>query len=277
MNGFRLTRLLLALALLLPMTLVSAAPQAVANPAHADAGKALSDEAAALFKEGKFMQAAELFERAFALNPEKLVRLRNAGRAYEEAGKLDYARLLFERYLNQAPDGPDKDEVRLRIEHIDHVAAAAKKAEEPPPAKLPGADAKPVDPVSHAVDTKPEGTIAAPVENGGPRWAAWAVAAVGVGAAVGGMLWVGQVNAANSRVVTGWAEGKYDYPGGSKDYEDNVNTVGKQRNLAWTTAGIGAAAALGGAVWAMWPTQATKIAVVPTISTELGFAVCGQF
>jgi hypothetical protein len=38
----------------------------------ADAGKALADEAAALFKQGHYLQAAELFERSFALAPRQV-------------------------------------------------------------------------------------------------------------------------------------------------------------------------------------------------------------
>ena len=57
-------------ALLSSTSVVCLPIQAVA--AAKDAGKEVADQAAAKFKEGKFIDAGELFERAFALNPKMM-------------------------------------------------------------------------------------------------------------------------------------------------------------------------------------------------------------
>lgn len=254
-------------------------PQAHAATAKGDLGKPLADEAAALFKDGKFLEAAELFERAFALNPDKLVRLRNAGRAYEESGKLAYARLLFERYLNQAPAGPEKEEVKQRIALIDVALHAQKQAAEPVPAKPPVKDvaSSRIEPSTGSSASVEGAASKATTEPPGRRWAAWATATAGVGTAIGGLAWVAQVNTANARVVTGWAEGKYEYPGGSTAHQQHEATVRDQRMLAWGAVGVGSAMAIGGLLWAVWPEQSAKIAVVPIAPTGPGLSLTAQF
>lgn len=242
-----------------------------------DLGKQLADEATVLFKEGKFLQAAELFERAFALNPEKLVRLRNAGRAFEEAGKLEYAKLLFERYLQQAPDGPEKDEVRQRVAHIDELLAAQRRAPEGgtgPAKKADNSDkgaADRKDAAADAITDRPAAGPGAPIgvdRSAEPqtRWHAYGIAVAGAAAVLGGIYWRGQVATAETQMNRDIAAGYYDYfpPAGDKKMQQDTKTLDLNRNLANATLAVGGLAAAGGLLWALWPADApAKIAAVP--------------
>lgn len=242
--------------LILPVSLSLRGPVGhCAWAAKPDAGKPLSDEAAALFKDGKFLQAAELFERAFALSPDKLVRLRNAGRAYEEAGRLEYARLLFDRYLQQAPPGPERQEVVERVAKLDQRIAAAKADA----ARAEAARSAPVGPSA-------EPTPAALAEAAQPpaRTLAWTAVAAGAAVAAGGVGWVAYVVQKHDLVEAAAGRGEYDYPqGGLAKLKSDRQAVSVNRALAWSTVGVGAAAALLGSLWAMWPDAPPRVAVIP--------------
>jgi tetratricopeptide (TPR) repeat protein len=243
------------------------APMFAARPALAeksvqDLGKELADEAAALFKEGKFLQAAELFERAFSLNPEKLVRLRNAGRAFEEAGRLEHARYLFERYLELAPPGPERDEVVHRLSQLkSRLEAAAAPAPAPPPAPVV---APAPAPAAAIAAPPPMDAVAARSVDAPSRAPAWATAATGVAAAVVGTAWLMQVASAQEALDADEAAGKYVYPGGSDKAAKDRDVISINRWGAYGTLGLGAAALVAGLTWAVWPQPAgSVVAVLP--------------
>ncbi len=221
--------------------------------AKADPGKALSDEAAAKFKEGKFLEAAELFERAFALSPDRLVRLRNAGRAYEEAGRLDYARLLFARYLQQAPEGPEKKEVADRVAALDQKLAEQKRAEAERQAAAQASEAAKSAPVATAVQAEPKESNTYP----------WVLLGSGVALLAAGGGWLGYTQGKSADVESAYIAGQYDYKGGTTKLLDDRSTVHSNQAMAWTTIGIGAAAALGGGLWLFWPSSPARVAVLP--------------
>lgn len=253
--------------LLLAIALAIGGPAQAASPKRDD-GKPLADEAAARFKEGKFAEAAELFERSFALSPDKLVRLRNAGRAYEEAGKLEAAKVAFERYVTQAPEGPEKQEVRERLQRIEAVLkvkadaeAEARMRAEASQQTAPPADRKPLE----------GGQVLAAEVEPRSRWVPWTVAATGVALAGAGVVWALDVAEAQDR----FDSGNYDYPGGQTKRENDASTLDMNRGLAYTCVGLGAAAALAGTVWALWPEpQAGSVTFLPA---RRGLALAYRF
>jgi tetratricopeptide (TPR) repeat protein len=242
-----------------------------ATPVHAagphDAGKALSDQAAASFKDRHFLQAAELFERAYALAPDKLVRLRNAGRAYEEAGRLEYARLVFQRYLQLAPEGPDKAEVQVRVTKLDE------KLKPPPVNPLPG----PVPGPPAATQIGMHDVRLHKAEPPPPRVLGWTLTSSGGLALAGGIAWLLAVGRAQDRLDTDVAAHHYDYPGGDTKRTADEATVSTQRALAWTTLGVGAAA-LGYGVYEVLRSEPVPVAVQPWIQPgQAGVLVTARF
>jgi len=239
-----------------------------------DEGKDLADEAAERFKSQRFVDAAELFERAYALNPDKVVRLRNAGRAWEEAGRLDQARHLFRRYVELVPEGADRAEVRLRLARIEARLAPVARPE-PEPAVV----AEP------APSPAPAPTVVQPDPVAQPRAGAWTLAAAGAAALGVGVAWVLYTNRLVSRYEHDAAAGSYDYAtarssdAGFDKAEADSNTLKLNKNIAWTLTGVGAAATIGGLCWAFWPSdKPPAVAVTPWTSRgEVGIAAAMRF
>ncbi len=229
---------------------------ACAWAAKADPGKALSDDAAVKFKDGKFLEAAELFERAFSLSPDKLVRLRNAGRAYEEAGKVEYAKLLFERYLQQAPAGPEKQEVAERVAAIDKRLATEKQAEADRQATALAADraatAK-AAPIAVAATADPQASIFYP----------WILLGSGAALLATGGGWLGYTQSKSSDIESAYLGGQYDYNGGTQKLVDDRSIIHRNQGIGWAAFGLGAAAAVGGGLWMLWPSTASGVVVLP--------------
>jgi len=269
-------------------------PIAVAAP-RADAGKALADEAAALFKAKEFLRAAELFERSFALSPDKLVRLRNAGRAYEEAGRLDNARLVFERYLALAPPSAERDEVVKRLVRIQAAlveqrrkelaaegssdaksgAKSAGESEPAAPAKVATGSAAPAAKSAKATD--PERTVRA--DRLKTPKLPWAL--IGAGAVLTGLGIGWQINAvsAQDELNAQSRAGLYDGPGGRTAFDTQQGEIRTAEQAAWTMIGLGTAAALAGGIW-LWRERRTEPSVTlwPAVgSGAAGALVQGRF
>lgn len=258
-----------------------------------DAGKALADEAAALFKQGHYLQAAELFERSFALAPDKLVRLRNAGRAYEEAGRLDHAKLLFERYLSLAPESPERTEVveRLRLlelrletdkrsaelarqEALRARAKAARKTDEEPVAATPTPEAPApaaAGPTAEEVErSTPLPTVEPAVRASHAQWdpaTGWWIAGGGAAVLLAGAIWQTQVVADQEQLNRDTLAGRYSGPGGSKAHDDRQATLTNTQRATFVLMGVGTAAVGAGLAWALWPrdkaASAGKVSVLP--------------
>lgn len=79
-----------------PLTGPLAVTPAFAGPF--EESKALNIKGAALFKKGEYFEAAQAFERAYALDARDFRVLRYAGRAWQEIGHWDRALTLLERY-----------------------------------------------------------------------------------------------------------------------------------------------------------------------------------
>lgn len=247
----------LLVAIVLAMALLAGPAQAKPDP-----GKAIADEAAMLFKERKFLEAAELFERSFALNPRKLVRLRNAGRAYEEAGRLEYACLIFERYLQQAPISAEKIEVKQRLARLHRLLELVPQPKAGGQPDGSAEEAKVPDKLPVSLSVPLEGGIA---EEAGddPQTLPWLVVASGAAIFLGGATWATVTELSASDVESKAAKLGSEYPGGFAKLEADRDDVRSARVLSWGTVGLGAAVLGGGLIWAWLPRSAEKAVLAP--------------
>ena len=173
-----------------------------------DLGKGVADDAAAAFKDQRFEQAAELFEKAYALGNDKYVRLRNAGRAWEEAGKLEYARTQFQKFLDKVPSGPDHAEVAQRLERLEARIAAAQPAK-PMTEPLPKQQVAPAPEPGPLESAEPVARTVQPQAPQPPRWVPWTLLGGGVAMLAGGLGWMVATETANSRLQSQDAAGQY--------------------------------------------------------------------
>lgn len=203
----------------------------------------MSDEAAAHFKAGRFLEAAELFEQAYALDADVIVRLRNAGRAWEEAGRPERALHCFERYLAKETDPKLRADAEERIAKAREAVAAAKQPDQPASdsAEPAPSEAAPVQP-STQVEASGGGV---------PAWALPLSASLGsVALVLTGVAVRQKAEDVAGNFTLHDAAGHYDYPGGAAKRADDESTIATNRGLAWGLIGGGAALA-GVATW-LW-------------------------
>lgn len=98
--------------------------------AHAQQGKPLDEAARPLFEvgreayeAGRYADAAEAFERVFALTRHPYM-LWNLGNTYEKLGVRDRAAAALRRYLVLMPDASNQVEIQARIDELDRGARA---------------------------------------------------------------------------------------------------------------------------------------------------------
>jgi tetratricopeptide (TPR) repeat protein len=91
--------------------------------------RALTLEAKSAFNEGRFTQAAELLEQAYALEPSPSL-LYNRARALQQAGDKRRAIEAWERYLASQPNASDEGAIRSSIQQLQgELASEAQLAE----------------------------------------------------------------------------------------------------------------------------------------------------
>jgi tetratricopeptide (TPR) repeat protein len=97
--------------------LCALAPTAAAQPAKVDDRKALElfEQGFKAYQEGRFQQAIDLLEKAYAMKQEPVL-LYNLARAHEGVGNLDQAISMYERYLNETKDVADRAAIEKRVE-----------------------------------------------------------------------------------------------------------------------------------------------------------------
>jgi tetratricopeptide (TPR) repeat protein len=126
-------------ALVIAAVVLALRPAAEAAPANEDARRT-TEEATAAFGLGRYAEAAQRYEAAFALRPDPAL-LYDAAQAYRLAGSKARALELYRNYGRLYPDGRNAGDARS------HVAALQKAIEdERPPtdmARPPGSAAPP--------------------------------------------------------------------------------------------------------------------------------------
>jgi tetratricopeptide (TPR) repeat protein len=247
----------------------------LALPRTADASRMtrkaakLSDEAGKLFKAERYREAAERFEQAYALDPRKLIRLRNAGRAYEEAGMGERALHVFERYVPLVDDAKLKADAEARIKRLQGELAAEKaktRSAEVVPARAAepaeGAPSRDPDPAVPKTATSAavgaDATATARASARASALPAWMTAGGGLLATGAGVAWLVAAQRAGAQIDDDHAAGLYGYEGGADKRAEDRATVRRHRVGAWTTVGLGAAALAGGVVWALLPEPEAK-------------------
>lgn len=220
----------------------------------------MSEEAGKLFNEGKFREAAERIEQAYALDPDVLVRLRNAGRAWEEAKEPERAIHCFERFLERETDPALRKDAEERIARLRaEIAARAAPAAAPAPTANPAPEA-----AAHAQGTTSGTTLP------------WVAAGVGAASAALGIGWMIRVQMADGVISDAQAKRHYDYPGGDAKLRDDKAALSSNRAAALACIGVGALAA-GAAYW-LWPSATSEsVAVMPVVGHAPGLALTGQF
>lgn len=122
--------------------LLAAAALSVARPARAQRPDAagddgdrrrrallLLDESAALYDQGRFLDAADMLRRAHELFPEPSL-LYNLGRALESAGDEEGALDAYGRYLEAEPASERRPQVEARIATLERELALERAAEQ---------------------------------------------------------------------------------------------------------------------------------------------------
>ncbi|MCO4760681.1 MAG: hypothetical protein KC502_04210 [Myxococcales bacterium] len=232
---------------------------AAATPLRADASirsraKKMSNEAARLFAEKKFVQAAERFEQAYALDSKRLIRLRNAGRAYEEARAHQQALHCFRRYVKRVKSVKLREDAKTRIARLEaRISAAeqAKLAPKPKPAVVPVARPKLAKkPPPPTIQRKPSDRVL-PVSIG--------IAGVGALVSGGTLLWL--ASGASGDIDRAEAKGDYGYPGGETKLKDDRSLVGLNQTVGWGLVGAGLVGA-GVSTWLLLRGE-TRVALLP--------------
>lgn len=170
-----MTKLQYLLTLLLGAAVLQAPARATAQ---AEAGvaqqvEALYVEGVALYRAGKFRQALEKFDSAYALFPEPNL-LFNAGKALEALGELDAAVTKYEACA--AAEGVDADVRAKSLARLEVLEAARMKSRLAPSEK------------PAASNTVSAGAPVAPSSSWGLTVAKWSTAVVAAGLAGGGTV-----------------------------------------------------------------------------------------
>ncbi len=110
-----------------------AAGSLLARPAAAalsatDESKALAVKGADLFKKGQFLDAAQAFEKAYALDAKDFRVLRYAGRAWQEVGFYDRALKLLTRYLEIETDAELAQSAKANVAKLKSATPAERAA-----------------------------------------------------------------------------------------------------------------------------------------------------
>lgn len=238
----------------------SAQAAKLAAPILAQAKK-MADEAAGHFHKKRYKQAAELFEQSYALDPSHLVRLRNAGRAYEEAGLDRRALHCFKRYAERATDPKLKVDADERIARLGAAVEKAEQAQQADEGSKPSAVAAPVVEVAKKPQIQPS------------RTKPWLVTGGGVALLAGGGALLAMTLGAEADIEAGAADGLYT----DSKLQADRDTVGVNKKLAYGVMGFGAVAA-GVGVWLLVRKPAQAAALAPMIGGgRLGLLATTRF
>jgi tetratricopeptide (TPR) repeat protein len=216
-------------------------------------------------KTGDYDTAVAEYAAAYDITKDSKI-LYSVARAYEKGGNKDAAVVYYRRYVNEAKDAKDRDDVKKHIDELE-PSATSPPSNPPPIDKGKGNEMLPPTPPAHdttppattvVVPTGPEGGIgdAPGLSDGGSRWqrnAGWA--SVGIAAlafTTGAVLGV----SANSRAEDIQRLQDFRDPRGvptrytgnvKQDYEDALDEGQKMEKysiVAFSVAGVAAVAAV---------------------------------
>jgi tetratricopeptide (TPR) repeat protein len=236
---------------------------------------AVATEALELYRAGKLEEAAERFETAFQLSGHP-TQLRNAAKAWEQAGRLDRALERWGQY--RALPGLSRDEVAEAEAHLGLIrerekAEAAMRAAEAARAAAEAATRDAARARAEAERARADAVRAAEVatadepEASGSSIAAWVTGASGAAVLVSGaVLWsvqAGRLSRLDDALAT--TDGRGLIVGiGPTEAQDEIDAINGQRAISGVLIAAGATALVGGVVLALWPSDAPEVSVAPT-------------
>jgi hypothetical protein len=199
--------------------------------------KQMADTAAKLFAKKEYREAAKLFEQAYALDNGKAVRLRNAGRAFEEFGDKGNALRCFEVFIKHDVGKKFLTDANTRIKKLRDAGVKPTRA-----------DGSPLEPVAPKPAlkpvVKPKPAVAkleqSATSRGGPNWMVTGAGAVVLATGAG---WLVMTLGAESETEN---SGKYDYEGGSAKLADDQAVISTNKTVAYALIGAGALTAAAG-------------------------------
>ena len=135
--GFRLTGIVIAVALLLPAGVLAQtkAPGAAFQTREKAEAKAHYDQGTVHFNLDEWPQAIQEFRAAYRLFPDAIF-LYNIAQCHRKMGDAPEALSFYKKYLRERPDAPNRAEVEKRIDELEATQAAQAKSREAPPAGL---------------------------------------------------------------------------------------------------------------------------------------------
>ncbi len=302
-------------ALLLLASLAVAPTPAFAGNATVVEAAGVAKQAMDYYKAGEFTMAAELYRRAFRIDPTRPEYLFGLGRSLQNAQKYQDAMLAYESLLALLPaTDPWSKKGRNALRELQTTMAAlertlpTKPEVKPEPAPLPVAKpapepvkpAPPPEPVAPPTPVKPPPVVVTPVAapvvvkpvaapvvvatappaDPAPRWrtyARWGLLGAGAVAVIAGAAVYGSAASDRSALDGKLAQTQGSYISGISyaDATAQAAAIGHKKTAGAVTLALGAAAALGGG--ALWLTDALQqSAWVPT-PTLNGVQWAGRF
>jgi hypothetical protein len=126
-------RHLVLAALVWCLTLAAPAPQTLAaTPDDAAAAKALAADAAALARQGRYDEAAALYQQAYMMDPAPVL-LFNLAYVHEKRGDSEAALDTYRRYLAAETDPSHREDAQKRVVAVEARLAAVPIREQPQP------------------------------------------------------------------------------------------------------------------------------------------------
>jgi tetratricopeptide (TPR) repeat protein len=155
-----------------------AAPGARAQNTSAETAQAHFDRGAKLYNLGHFQESIADFEKAYDLDPSPIF-LFNIAQSHRQLGNKERALFFYRRYLEQAPNATNRDDVERRMKDLQASLQQEAELKQKPPTEVAShvetggggaasAGAAPSEP--------PAGTVATAAPDAGEGQRAWQVA-----------------------------------------------------------------------------------------------------
>lgn len=276
-----------------PTPLARAAPRKPAASTPADQALDLARTARKVYEAGQFAAAAEMWRKAFRLDPSKPDYLYGVGKAEQRAGELLKAKAAFEQLLALVPgDDPLAErsrkalaEIALVRERQRHAAAAPIPAQPPivaaptanDPGQEPGSAGEPATAAPALPLPATPSTVAASAvltresTESVPRLDVWplrAALAATIASAAGAGIFAGLAWSADRDADAYRAPGSAEFDPArisEADAQGRIETINRRWLIAGALGGV-AALGLGVAGWLKWRDPRGKAAIaVPTL------------
>ncbi|HXJ24025.1 MAG TPA: tetratricopeptide repeat protein [Polyangia bacterium] len=111
---------------------VTAAPRAARAQSASETAQQHFDRGAKLYNLGHFQEAIPEFEKAYDLDPSPIF-LFNIAQSHRQLGNKERALFFYRRYLEQAPNAANRDDVERRMKELDAALKQEEAAKQKPP------------------------------------------------------------------------------------------------------------------------------------------------